>query len=141
MALTLNGIAQGFIADKVAAFFRAQGVENVMVNTGEIMAVGRAPDGNPWPVTIAHSDGQIVPLSNAAIATSAPLGTTFDAAGAIGHILDPRTGQHGGLWAQISVAATSAALADGLSTAFCLMDTAEIDKAGQGDVLRVITIA
>ena len=141
MALTMNGIAQGFIADKIAALFRAEGVENVLVNAGEIMALGTAPDGNPWPVTIADTGGQIAPLSNAAMATSAPLGTVFDTAGRIGHILDPRTGRPGGQWAQVSVTATSAALADGLSTAFCLMDEASIQAAGQNGVLDVLTIA
>jgi len=141
MALTFNGIAQGFIADKIAALFRANGVENVLVDTGEIMALGVAPDGNPWPVTIANTGGQIAPLNNVAMATSAPLGTVFDVAGSVGHILDPRTGLAGGQWAQVSVTATSAALADGLSTAFCLMNKAEIQAAGQGGVLDVLTIA
>ncbi len=141
MALTLNGIAQGFIADKVAAFFRAEGIENVLVNTGEIMALGVAPDGNAWPVTIANAGGQIALLSNAAMATSAPLGTVFDPAGRVSHILDPRTGLAGGQWGQVSVTATSAALADGLSTAFCLMDEAEIQAAGQSGVLDIMTIA
>ena len=141
MALTLNGIAQGFIADKIAALFRAEGVENVLVDTGEIMALGNAPDGNPWPVTIANTGGQVAPLSNVAMATSAPLGTAFDTAGTVGHILDPRTGLAGGQWAQVSVTATSAALADGLSTAYCLMDANEISTAAKADVLDVLTIA
>ncbi len=140
MALTLNGIAQGYIADKIATLFRAEGVENVLIDTGEIMALGVAPDGAAWPVTLAHSGGQIAPLSNAAIATSAPLGTSFDTAATVGHILDPRSGQPGGQWAQVSVTATSAALADGLSTAFCLLTQAEIHAAGQAGVLDVNTI-
>ncbi len=141
MALTLNGIAQGFIADKIATLFRAQGVENVLINTGEIMAVGTAPDGRAWPVGIANTDAETTRLSNAAIATSAPLGTTFDTAGSAGHIIDPRTGLPGGEWAQVSVTATTAAIADGFSTAFCLMDAAGIGKAGQAAVLEVITVA
>ncbi len=140
MALTLNGIAQGFIADKVAALFRAQGIRNVLVNTGEFMALGNAPDGAPWPVKIANTDGRVVPLSNAAVATSAPLGTTFDDSGALGHILDPRTGQPGGHWSQVTVAATTAATADGLSTAFCLMSADEIKEARLDGVLDVITL-
>ncbi len=140
MALTLNGIAQGFIADKVAALFRANGVENVLVDTGEIMALGTAPNGAAWPVTIANTGGKIAPLSNAAMATSAPLGTAFDAAGTVGHILDPRTGQPGGLYAQVSVTATTAALADGLSTAFSLMDAESIRTAGRAGVLDVTIV-
>ena len=37
-------------------------------------------------------------------------------------VVDPRDGRPGGTWQLVSVAADSAALADGLTTAFCLMD-------------------
>ena len=129
MALTLNGIAQGFIADKVVALLAADGLDDVLIDTGELRALGGRPDGGDWEVTLANGRGE-VPLRDRALATSAPHGTTFDQAGRIGHILDPRTGAPAeSRWTQISVSASSAALADGLSTAFCLMDPAEIDVA------------
>ena len=53
VALTLNGIAQGYISDKVAALLRRQGVTNTLANMGEIVAVGRQPDGKPWRVGLA----------------------------------------------------------------------------------------
>jgi len=123
MALTFNGIAQGYIADKVAQLLRREGVTDVLVNTGEINALGVAPDGAAWPITLAD---QKRALSNAAIATSAPGGTFFDQQGQVGHILDPRTGLPGGNWNSISVIDKSAARADGLSTAFCLMSQEQI---------------
>ena len=59
-----------------------------------------------------------------ALATSAPLGTTFDEASTVGHILDPRSGKPARLsWREITVSAKSAALADALSTAACLFKT------------------
>lgn len=127
--LTLNGIAQGYIADRVTKLLRRNGVANVLVNTGEIAAVGSAPDGDDWSVKLGTSNGRRVALHDAAIATSAPLGTTFDGGGTVGHIVDPRTGKTGGKWSQVSVIDKSAAVADGLSTAFCLMDQAEITTA------------
>ena len=130
--LTLNGIAQGFIADKVTALFRQNGVSNVLVNTGEIVALGSAPNGNSWQVKLGHEEGQSIPLNGAAVATSAPLGTTFDTAGKVGHILDPRTGYPGETWSGVSVVSNSAAEADGLSTAFCLMTRSEI-AASKGE--------
>lgn len=132
MALTLNGIAQGYIADKVTALFRSNGIENVLVNTGEIAALGVTPDGDAWQVKLAGFADQGVTLSGTAVATSAPLGTAFDQQGHVGHILDPRTGVSGGIWSGVSVVATSATEADGLSTAFCLMSEAEI-AAAKGD--------
>jgi len=135
MGLTLNGIAQGYIADRVTQLFKDNGVTNVMVNTGEISAMGAAPDGDAWRVKLGSTDGNSVLLNNAAIATSAPLGTTFDAAGALGHILDPRTGMPGGIWSQVSVVSKSAAIADGLSTAFCLMEKAAVNAAKRDDIV------
>ncbi len=127
--LTLNGIAQGFIADKITSYFRQNGVENVMVNTGEIAAIGLGPDGDNWRVQFKNNSGESITLNNAAIATSAPLGTVFDTGGTIGHILDPRTGHPGGMWSEVSVIAKSASEADGLSTAFSLMSELDINRA------------
>jgi thiamine biosynthesis lipoprotein len=67
-------------------------------------------------------------LRDQALASSAPLGTVFDAAGTAGHILDPRSGATARpRFRLVSVTAPSAALADGLSTALCLMDRPQID--------------
>jgi len=117
--LTLNGIAQGYIADRVALLMRTEGVEDVLIDTGEILAMG-VPNGQTgWPVTIA-GEVRARALSGRAMATSAPFGTILDAAGQIGHILDPRSGT--ALETdirQVSVSATRAALADAISTGLC----------------------
>ncbi|SPH18175.1 FAD:protein FMN transferase [Defluviimonas aquaemixtae] len=127
MALTLNGIAQGYIADRVAALLSAEGLTDILIDTGELRALGGHPDGNHWPVRLA-SRGQIGLLGRA-LATSAPLGTVFDAAGKVGHILNPATGRPAApVWRSVSLSASSAGLADSLSTAACLMsDRAAID--------------
>ena len=132
MALTLNGIAQGYIADRVAGLLRARGLVDVLVDTGEIKALGRRADGTPWRAGIAMPDGTPVArrmLSGRALATSAPMATLLDAARGAGHILDPRTGEPAARWRLASVSAPRAALADALSTAFCLMDRPAIDRA------------
>ena len=118
-ALTLNGIAQGYIADRVAALLEAEGLGNVLIDTGEFRALGGHPQGGAWPVNLAQ--GGTVALRGRALATSAPLGTTFDQAGRMGHILDPRSGRPVAVvWQAVSVSAPTAALADALSTAVCL---------------------
>ena len=123
MALTLNGVAQGVIADRVADLLRAEGLLDVLVDTGEIAARGHAPEGQDWPVTL--TGGQRLRLSDRALASSAPRGTVFDAAGMQGHILDPETGQPvGGAFAAVSISAPRAGLADALSTAACLASDA-----------------
>ncbi len=130
--LTLNGIAQGYIADKVKKLLSDNGVTSALVNAGEIATLGGGPKGDGWQVELRNSQDQNIPLHNRSIATSALLGTTFNANGTVGHILDPRTGYAGGVWSEVSVVSNSSAEADGLSTAFCLMPAAEI-SACKGD--------
>lgn len=135
-ALSLNGIAQGYIADRVADLLRAEGLTGVLIDTGEIAALGRDPRGGAWQVELYAGDPllrQTVDIVNAAVASSDPLGTVFDAAGAVGHILDPRTGRPvAERWRFVSVSAPQAAVADALSTAFCGMETQAITDALEG---------
>jgi FAD:protein FMN transferase len=127
MALTLNGIAQGYIADSIARLLRAEGLSDVLIDTGELRALGGHPEGGGWPVTLDSGERPQVGLRDRALASSAPLGTVFDQGGTAGHILDPRTGQPARpIWRLVSVSAESAAMADALSTAMCLMTRDEI---------------
>lgn len=124
VALTLNGIGQGYVADRVAALLEAEGLSDILIDTGELRALGGRPDGGNWPVRL--ETGERLALRQRALATSAPLGTTFDQAGLDGHILDPATGMPvRSTWRAISVSAPSAAIADALATAACLMSDPE----------------
>jgi thiamine biosynthesis lipoprotein len=124
MALTLNGIGQGYVADRVAALLEAEGLSDILIDTGELRALGGKPEGGNWPVRL--ETGERLALRQRALATSAPLGTTFDQAGHDGHILDPATGlPAASAWRSVSVSAPSAAIADALATATCLMSDPE----------------
>jgi len=126
-ALTLNGIAQGYVADRIAQRLRSEGLRDVLIDTGEIAAAGHQPDGTGWTVDI-QGDRRIT-LQDRALATSAPLGTVLDQQATVGHILDPRRGTPTvAPWRQVSVSCPGAALADALSTAACLLpDRTRID--------------
>ncbi|WP_113912795.1 FAD:protein FMN transferase [Roseovarius dicentrarchi] len=144
MALTLNGIAQGYIADRVASLLADEGLTNILIDTGEFRALGGHPGGGAWPVKLAA--GGAVALTARALATSAPLGTTFDEGAQVGHILDPVSGLPArSNWREITISARSAALADALSTAACLFPSkAEINAclaSFAGAVLEAITPA
>lgn len=120
MALTLNGVAQGYIADRTAALLANHGLTHALIDTGEMVAL---PQG-AWPVQLP--DREIV-LSNRALATSAPLGMTFGGDGKTSHILDPMTGRPvQAAWKSVTISAPSAAVADALSTAACMIEV----KAG-----------
>ena len=126
MAITLNGVAQGFATDCIAALLRARGFADALVDAGEIVAMGT------WPVGIARADGAVISrlaLSDRALATSAPFGTVLDPRGIVGHIVDPRAGGPGGSWRTVSISAPCATLADALSTACCLLDRERISDA------------
>ncbi len=127
MQLTFNGIAQGHAADRIADLMRDEGFTDVLIDMGEISALGTRADQRPWQVGIALPDAdplKSIPLSNRALATSSPSGTLIGKGRA--HILHPTLKPQ---WQIASVSAPSAALADALSTAFCLMSRAEIDTA------------
>lgn len=136
MAVTLNGIAQGYIADRVGERLTAFGVTDALLALGEIRALGSAGDGQPWRAGIAGGTGrgaakaQPVALGTAAgaypaLATSAAAGTVFGRSGRTNHLLDPRTGQSSAIGRAVTVAAGTAALADGLSTALAILPDAE----------------
>ncbi|MEQ8286581.1 FAD:protein FMN transferase [Thalassospira sp.] len=132
MAMTLNGIAQGYVADRIAMMLRHNGLNNVLINTGEFAAIGGHPDGQDWHISIDTGLGirkEKVFLRDDALATSSPNGTFFDQAGLVGHILDPRTGRPAPARREtVSVTAPKAAVADGLSTAICLMNKTKAEK-------------
>ncbi len=117
MAVTLNGIAQGYITDRVADILKDRGWTHVLVELGEMRALGARADGAPWQIDV---DGPTVPLADAALATSAPSGTVFEASGCHHHLLSPKTGHPVRSWRGVTVAAPSAVLADALSTAIAV---------------------
>ena len=50
MGVTLNGIGQGYITDRVVELLRAGGVEHALVEMGKTRAIGGHPAGGPWSV-------------------------------------------------------------------------------------------
>lgn len=130
MAITLNGIAQGYISDRICALLRRRGFNHALVDMGEVSAIGSREDGKPWRVGIADPvDGSItgrLEIQNGAVATSSPIGTLLQPG--VGHIFDPRTANSAKRWRRVTVTAPRAALADGYSTAFCLMSRDEINR-------------
>lgn len=118
-ALTLNGVAQGYVTDRVATLLRHEGLEVGLIDAGEIAAIGA-----DWPVRLEN--GPRLRLTDRALATSGTFGTVMDKAGRQGHILSPHA--EPAVWRTVSVTAPRAVLADAISTAGCLMpDRAALD--------------
>ncbi|CAM3123080.1 thiamine biosynthesis lipoprotein [Paracoccus aminovorans] len=126
MALTLNGIAQGFAADLLAEVAARHRLAEVLIDAGEIRALGPAP----WDAVIEAPGGRVLhrlALRGRALATSAAYGTRIGPAGDRAHIIGP-AGQ-APRWALVSISADRAMLADALSTAAVLMERPAIDRA------------
>ncbi|RME64614.1 MAG: FAD:protein FMN transferase, partial [Alphaproteobacteria bacterium] len=126
MALTLNGIAQGFITDRAYDIMAAAGMRHVLLDIGEWRALGPRPGGGAWRIGVADPLAPWRVLARQglddgrAIATSAPAGAPFDAMLRHHHLFDPRTGHSARSWKSVSVVAANAALADALSTALAV---------------------
>lgn len=117
MRLTLNGIAQGYITDRVAELVRAEGFDRVLLQLGETFGI--APADAPWRIGIeGWSDDTgvpTIPLASAAIATSAGASTPLGAYKH--HIFDPVEGGSPHQYSSVAVIADRALGADALSTA------------------------
>ncbi|WP_420583488.1 FAD:protein FMN transferase [Ruegeria sp.] len=125
-AVTLNGIAQGEITDRIANLLRSFGLQNVLVNMGEIAGLGNRTDGAAWQVGLAGPNDVMlsrIELHNRAVATSVP-GAMLLMNGS-GHIFDPRSRLV--FHDAISVSAPTAAMADGLSTSLCVTPSERVD--------------
>lgn len=133
VALTLNGIAQGYITDRIVMLLRAHGIDHSLVDLGEARAIGNRVDGRPWQVGIAipeHPGHATEPLSivDQAVATSSGYGFRFDAGGRFNHLLDPKTGLSPHRYRSVTVVMPMASAADALSTAFSLMQIDDIRR-------------
>ncbi|NQV82859.1 MAG: FAD:protein FMN transferase [Rhodospirillales bacterium] len=142
MEITLNGIAQGYITDRVADLLRRRGWSNVLVNLGEVRALDGRGDGMPWTVSldgtsdISGAARRTVPLDNRAMATSAGGGTRFDSTGRYHHLFDPASGDSPSHYRSVTVTAPDATTADALSTAIFTgpkdMSAKMLSRAGRG---------
>lgn len=126
MQITLNGLAQGYAADLVLASLRGNGIEHALVDTGEYCAAGHKPGKAPWMLGVADPRqpdtlAATLRLDGRSLATSGDYASAFTPDFLHHHIFDPATADSPRELASVTVAAPSAILADGLSTAFMVM--------------------
>jgi thiamine biosynthesis lipoprotein len=123
MAITLNGIAQGYALDLARAALQAHGIRAALIDTGEFGSLGKSENARPWTLGVRdprRENGIIATLAldGRSIATSGDYASAFSADFSRHHIFDPATGESPSELAEVTVAAPSGILADGLSTAF-----------------------
>ena len=141
MALSLNGVAQGYAADRARAVLRQHGIRHALIDTGETSLLGQAPNALEWrlriedavnnpgkPEQVRTASGPIVQTDGRALATSSDAHTVFSEDRRHHHIVDPRTGYSPTHWSSVTVLAPSCAYADALTKVFFMLPPARIES-------------
>jgi FAD:protein FMN transferase len=129
MAITLNGIAQGYACDQVRALLMERGIGHALLDIGEWSALG-----DEVMIGIAHPQKPSELLATLglagqphgpdrrqpflSLATSSDAQTVFTSDRRFHHIFDPQTGASPHLASSVTVLSDSCAIADALTKVF-----------------------
>jgi thiamine biosynthesis lipoprotein len=122
MAITLDGIAKGYIVDKAIGVMQRRGIQHALINAGgDIRTIGDKGDNKPWKIAIEdplkkNDYPDIIAIKDSSIATSGNYEVFFDREKILHHIVNPKTGLSPLMNASVSVQASTAMEADALST-------------------------
>ncbi len=147
MAITVDGIAKGYIVDRAVATLVDRGAESVLVNAGgDMSSSGDGLWGDGWTVAIqdpraADRHLEVLELRGESVATSGDYMQYLSADRRHHHIVDPRTGRSPDHTSAVSVVTTSAMAADALSTAVMVLGPREgldlIDRLPDAEAMIV----
>jgi thiamine biosynthesis lipoprotein len=127
MGLTLDGIAKGYIADRMAAILEHRGLDRYLIDGGgDIRVRGRNARGGPWVIGVRDPAGgpdypDIIALGGGAVATSGGYERYYTADHAWHHIVSPETGRSPQEVLGASVVAPDGVTADALATAVVVL--------------------
>jgi len=116
----LGGIGKGYALDQAAKKVMRPGVVGARFNFGgQVLVVGRPPQGQAWVIQLASPDGGFLErqLQAGSVATSSNDERP--------HVIDPRTGKPAKFRGSVTVMAATGAWADALSTALLVMGEEE----------------
>ncbi|WP_313920114.1 FAD:protein FMN transferase [Tahibacter sp.] len=131
--LDLNGLAEGYAAEQIAALLRERGIANALINVGgDVLALGHAVD-RPWRVGIRSPQHETLAgaelRGHEALFSSGNYNKFREADGQRwGHVLDPRTGQPARGVAAVSVIHGDAVTADVASTVLMVAGPADLER-------------
>ncbi|HWB05724.1 MAG TPA: FAD:protein FMN transferase [Verrucomicrobiales bacterium] len=128
MKLDAGGIAKGFAQDEAMKVLKEKfKITSALIDCGSPLVSGRPPGRESWNVQIAQTGEEdaepvILGVENACVDTSGDLNQFVEIDGVrYSHIIDKNTGLGLQESTQATVVAPTAALADWLSTALCVM--------------------
>lgn len=126
----LGAIAKGYIADRICALIKKEGVKSALIDLGGNLAVvGRTPSGSLWRLGLQHPlkpRGEyfaIIETEDESVVTSGPYERYFDKDGVrYHHIFDTKTGYPADSdLSSVSIVAKNSADADAYCTALFVM--------------------
>ncbi len=145
LRINVASVTEGFVIDELIALLKARGLSDFLLEVGgEVAAIGKAPDGQPWRVGIQTPEAaqgealQTIPLTNQCVATS---GTYRHQKEGRSHLIDPRTQQpvsHS--LVSVTVIHESCALADGYATALMVLGPERGSQVAEKLGLRVLWV-
>jgi thiamine biosynthesis lipoprotein len=125
MGITLDGIAKGYIVDRMATHLQRHGVNRFLINAGgDIRTAGRKEDGLPWTIAVQDPSKQndfpdFIHVREGAVATSGNYERRFR------HIVDLTRGRSPVRSKSVTVIAPTVMAADALATALYALDPGE----------------
>ena len=129
MRMTLDGIAKGFIVDRVARVLEQRGIRDYLVEAGgDIRVRGSRGDGRPWRVAVQDPDKagklpDVIEISSGAVATSGSYEGAYDPEAEHHHIFDRSDGSSPQYSSSVTVLAPTTQAADALATSVFLMSS------------------
>lgn len=128
MAISVDGIAKGYIVDAGVSVLRSSGFENVMIEAGgDLFGSGKKKETSPWRVGVRlprRSQANLlqrVTINNQAVATSGDYYQTYSEDFSVHHIIDPRSGYSAPELASATVVAPDTMNADALATSVMVL--------------------
>jgi thiamine biosynthesis lipoprotein len=125
MGITLDGIAKGYIVDRMAEVLLGSGINSFLINAGgDIRTAGTKNNGLPWTVAVQDPSkrGQFpdqIHMTDGAVATSGSYERRYR------HIVSSKTGELPDDCVSVTVFAPTALAADALATTLFAMQPEE----------------
>jgi thiamine biosynthesis lipoprotein len=126
--LDSGGFGKGAALAAARDSLTAHGIASALLNFGgQVLVLGRNPEGAKWVVPVAHPSRRGVPVARLRLqdrsASTSAQSEHFVVVGGrrLGHIVDPRTGHPVPAWGSVTVVAADPMLADILSTALLVL--------------------
>lgn len=123
--IDLGGIAKGYIADRLKAYLKQEGVEHALINLGgNVLTLGTSYDGSPFRIGIQkpfdeqNASIDVVEVNDRSVVSSGVYQRYFKENGTLyHHILNPETGYpYDNNLLQVTIISDASADGDALST-------------------------